>query len=75
MNAHGFREWLAYRIAPWVYVPYREEREQAFRDLAKVAYLSRDAVWTSPRTLVKAALETERIQARRSPLYMKGRHD
>lgn len=32
------------------------EREEAFRDLAEVAYGDREAVWTSPRTLVKAAL-------------------
>lgn len=59
----GFREWLAYKIAPWVYVPYREDREEAFRDLAEVAYGSREAVWTSPRVLVKTALE----YARRHP--------
>jgi len=50
------REWLALKIAPWLYVPYREDRDEAFRDLAEVAYLSRDAVWTSPRTLVATAL-------------------
>lgn len=52
-----FREWLAYKIAPWVYVPNREAREEAFRDLAEVAYGSRDAVWTSPRVLVHSALD------------------
>lgn len=51
-----FREWLALRIAPWLYVPYREEREEAFRELAEVAYGSRDAIWTSPTTLVRTAL-------------------
>ena len=58
-----FREWLAYKIAPWVYVPYREDREEAFRDLAEVAYGSREAVWTSPRVLVKSALESARWNA------------
>lgn len=51
------RERVALWLAPWLYVPYREEREEAFRDLALVAYASRDAIWTSPRTLVKTALE------------------
>jgi hypothetical protein len=55
-----FREWLAFKIAPWVYVPYREEREEAFRDLAVVAYGSPRAVWTSPTTLVRTALERAR---------------
>lgn len=50
------REQLALRIAPWLHVPYREEREEALRDLAEIAYLSRDAVWTSPRVLVHCAL-------------------
>ncbi len=59
-----FREWLAFKIAPWAYVPYREEREEAFKDLAEVAYLSREAVWTSPRVLVKTALERERYKPR-----------
>ena len=57
------REWLAFKIAPWVYVPYREEREEAFRDLAEVAYMSRDAIWTSPRTLVAVALRESRSQS------------
>jgi hypothetical protein len=57
------REWVALKIAPSLYVPYREDREEAFRDLAEVAYLSRDAVWTSPRTLVKAALREAARQA------------
>ena len=52
-----FREWLAYKIAPWTYVPYREEREEAFRELALMAYASRDAVWTSPTVLARMALE------------------
>lgn len=54
------RERLAYKIAPWVYVPYREDREEAFRDLAEVAYGSRDAAWTSPGVLVKTALREAR---------------
>lgn len=53
------REWIAFKIAPWVYVPYREAREDAFRELAHVAYGSRDAVWASPMTLVKTALAHE----------------
>jgi len=60
----NIREWLAFRIAPWVYVPYREEREEAFRDLAEIAYGSRDAIWTSPRVLVSVALRHEAEQAR-----------
>jgi len=55
-----FREWLALKIAPWLYVPYREAREEAFRDLAEVAYGSRDAIWTSPRVLVDVALRERR---------------
>jgi hypothetical protein len=55
-----FREWLAFKIAPWTFVPYREEREEAFKDLAEVAYKSREAVWTSPRVLVKSALDAKR---------------
>ena len=67
------REWLALRIAPWLYVPYREDREEAFRDLAEVAYLSRDAVWTSPRTLVKTALaEASRRGNRAASVRSKG---
>lgn len=61
------REWLAYRIAPWTYVPYREAREEAFRDLAEVAYGSRDAIWTSPRTLVSSALREARWSTREIP--------
>jgi hypothetical protein len=53
----ALRERLALWLAPWLYVPHREEREEAFRDLAEVAYLSRDAPWTSPRVLVKTALQ------------------
>jgi hypothetical protein len=53
---HRFREWLAFKIAPWVYVPYREDREEAFRELAEIAYGSRDAIWTSPQVLVHSAL-------------------
>jgi hypothetical protein len=41
------REKIALRIAPWLYVPYREDREEAFKDLAEVAYGSREAVWMS----------------------------
>ena len=41
------REKIALRIAPWLYVPYREDREEAFKDLAEVAYDSREAVWMS----------------------------
>lgn len=51
-----WRERIALWIAPSLYVPYREDREEAFRDLAEIAYLSRDAIWTSPRTLVRTAL-------------------
>jgi hypothetical protein len=50
------RERIALWVAPWLYVPHREQREEAFKDLAEVAYCSRDAVWTSPRTLVHTAL-------------------
>jgi hypothetical protein len=50
------RERIALRIAPSLYVPYRHDRDEAFKDLAEIAYLSRDAVWTSPRVLVKTAL-------------------
>jgi hypothetical protein len=32
------------------------ERDQAFKDLAKIAYGSRDAAWTSPTTLVTNVL-------------------
>lgn len=56
MTAAYWREWIALKIAPWLFVPYRTEREEAFRDLAAVAYESRDAIWTSPRVLVKTAL-------------------
>ena len=62
------REWLAFEIAPWVYVPYREEREEAFRDLAEVGYMSRDAIWTSPRTLVAVALREARSQSMASDI-------
>lgn len=51
------RERLALWLAPWLYVPHREDREEAFRMLAEVAYGSRDAVWTSPRVLVRTALD------------------
>jgi hypothetical protein len=54
------RERIALKIAPSLYVPYRHDREEAFKDLAEVAYGSRDAVWTSPRTLVRTALEYAR---------------
>lgn len=33
-----------------------EQLDEALHDLAEVAYGARDAIWTSPRTLVKAAL-------------------
>ena len=59
------RERIALRIAPSLYVPYRYARDEAFRDLAEVAYGSRDAVWTSPRVLVKTALDHAAAQARR----------
>jgi hypothetical protein len=62
MRFRDQRERLAFAIAPWVYVPYREEREEAFKDLAEIAYLSRDAVWTSPRVLIKAAMENARAK-------------
>lgn len=52
------REWVALKIAPWLFVPYAKEREEAFRDLAEVAYGSRDAIWTSPRVLVDVALKS-----------------
>lgn len=51
------RSWLALKIAPWLFVPRREERDEAFKMLAEVAYGSRDAVWTSPQTLVRTALQ------------------
>lgn len=51
------REAVALWLAPWLFVPYREDREEAFRILAEVAYGSRDAVWTSPGVLVRCALE------------------
>lgn len=57
MRLRNLREELAFAIAPWVYVPELEECEEAFKDLAEIAYLSRDAPWTSPRSLVKAAME------------------
>jgi hypothetical protein len=57
------REKIALRIAPWLYVPYREDREEAFKDLAEVAYGSREAVWTSPRVLVKSALNHAALRA------------
>lgn len=58
------RERIALWLAPWLYVPYREDREEAFKTLAEVAYLSRDAAWTSPCVLVKTALEQARIGRR-----------
>lgn len=58
------RERLALLLAPWLYVPYRYDREEAFRDLAEVAYGSRDAVWTSPRVLVKTAMRQARDESR-----------
>lgn len=58
------RERVALRLAPWLYVPYREDREEAFRDLAEVAYGSRDAVWTSPRVLAQTAMQESRRQGR-----------
>lgn len=58
--ARGLRERVALWIAPWLYVPYPEAREDAFRELALVAYGSRDAVWTSPTVLVKTALREAR---------------
>lgn len=59
----ALRERLALRLAPWLHVPYREGREEAFKDLALVAYLSRDAVWTSPRVLVRTALAQIELDA------------
>lgn len=59
------RERLALWVAPWLYVPYPEARDEAFRDLALVAYGSRDAVWTSPTTLVKTALRETRNEVLR----------
>jgi hypothetical protein len=56
------RERLAYLIAPWVEIPYREDREEAFRDLAEIAYGRRDAIWTSPRVLVKTAIRESSIR-------------
>lgn len=55
------RERVAYTVAPWVWVPYREEREEAFKQLAEVAYGSRTAVWTSPTVLVRSALQHARL--------------
>lgn len=60
MRAVRLREWVAFKVAPWVYVPHRHQRDEAFRDLAEIAYGSRDAIWTSPRTLVHTALQHER---------------
>lgn len=57
----SLREKIAYKIAPWTYVPHREEREEAFKDLAEVAYGSRDAAWTSPKVLVQSALREVRL--------------
>lgn len=54
------RQRVALWIAPWLFVPYPEAREEAFRELALVAYGSRDAVWTSPTTLVRTALREAR---------------
>jgi hypothetical protein len=55
---------LGYELAARRYVteiPMGEqraaERDEAFRDLAEVAYGDRDAVWSSPRTLVRVAME------------------
>jgi hypothetical protein len=67
VSARSLRERLALCIAPWLYVPYREEREEAFKDLAAVAYASRDAVWTSPRVLVKCALERAAMRRGQNP--------
>jgi hypothetical protein len=67
VSARRFREWLAYRIAPWTFVPYREEREEAFRWLAGIAYGSPDAAWTSPRVLAESAVRYSRMDARRTP--------
>lgn len=53
----AFRNWLALKIAPWLFVPYPEHREEAFKMLAHVAYGSRDAVWTSPTTLARVAMD------------------
>ncbi len=57
MSVRELREWIAFKIAPWVYVPHRNERDEAFKRLAEIAYGSRDAIWTSPKVLVKVALE------------------
>jgi hypothetical protein len=61
------RERVALWLAPWLYVPYREEREEAFGMLSTVAYGSREAVWTSPRVLVFRALAVERARGRKDP--------
>lgn len=66
----SFRERVAFAIAPWVYVPHREEREEAFKMLAEVAYGSRDAVWTSPKVLVKSALEYARTRRVNDGTYL-----
>lgn len=57
----ALRERIALWVAPWLFVPHRDAREEAFRDLAEVAYGRRDAIWTSPRTLVYAALREARL--------------
>lgn len=58
------REVVALWLAPWLYVPHREDREEAFKDLAEVAYGSREAIWTSSRVLVKTALEHAALRGR-----------
>jgi len=40
MRIRRFREWLALRIAPWLYVPYPREREQAFQPRTGTSTLS-----------------------------------
>lgn len=63
VDMYARREWLALRIAPWLGRRYEREWEEALGTLAEIAYGSRKAVWTSPRVLVKAALEETRFRS------------
>lgn len=55
------RERIAFWIAPWLQRRYSEQYDRAFADLAEVAYGKRDAIWTSPTTLVHVALREARM--------------
>jgi hypothetical protein len=62
-EAYRFRNWLALRLAPWLYLPRgglgnaarAEQLEQALDDLAVSAY-GTSKYWSSHRTLVASAL-------------------